>query len=265
MKPFLKWAGGKFRVMPQIQNVLPQGKRLIEPFLGSGAVFMNTDYDEYLLGDSNPDLINLFLQLQNEGQDFVEYAESFFTAETTTEESYYAFRERFNNTTDVRLKSALFVYLNKHCFNGLCRYNSKGGFNVPYGKRKEPSFPKTEMLAFLTKASKAKFIVSSFVKTMELAEFGDVVYCDPPYAPLEQSSNFTSYAVGGFGMEEQLILVQMAHKLKAKGIQVLISNHNTAFTQDAYKGAEIYEFDVQRNIAANGTNRTKAKEILALF
>lgn len=265
MKPFLKWAGGKFRVIPKIQYVLPKGKRLVEPFVGSGAVFMNTEYEHYLLGDSNPDLINLFLQLQKEGESFIDFAASFFSAETTTEDSFYSLREQFNSTDDIRHKSALFVYLNKHCFNGLCRYNSKGGFNVPYGKRTEPSFPRDEMLAFLEKAKRAEFVISDFVSTMEQAEIGDVVYCDPPYAPLVQKSNFTSYSVGNFGMIEQLKLVEMALELQSRGIPVVISNHNTEFTQEAYQKAELHEFDVQRNIAADGANRIKAKELLAVF
>ena len=265
MKPFLKWAGGKFRVVPKILNVLPKGKRLIEPFVGSGAVFMNAEYEHYLLADSNPDLINLFLQIQVEGKSFIDYASSFFTAKTTTEVAFYSLREQFNSTDDLRYKSALFIYLNKHCFNGLCRYNSKGGFNVPYGKRKEPSFPIDAMLAFLDKTKRAEFIISDFVRTMEQAEIGDVVYCDPPYAPLEQKSNFTSYAVGNFGIKEQLKLAEMAQQLQTRGIPVVISNHNTEFTQEAYIKAELHEFDVQRNIAADGTNRIKAKELLAVF
>jgi DNA adenine methylase len=265
MKSFLKWAGGKSRVLPNIQSVLPQGKRLIEPFAGSGVVFLNSDYPEFLLADSNADLINLFNQLKIENEGFIKYAKTLFIPENNTEESFYALRKTFNKTSDVREKSAIFIYLNRHCFNGLCRYNSKGGFNVPYGRYSNPGFPEAEMLGFLEKAPLAEFMPSDFVKTMEMAELGDVVYCDPPYAPLEQKSNFTSYAAGGFGVNEQLKLAEMALKLQSRGITVVISNHNTEFTQAAYKGAEIHEFDVQRNIAADGMNRKKAKELLAVF
>lgn len=265
MKSFLKWAGGKSRVLPKIQSVLPQGKRLIEPFVGSGVVFLNSDYPEFLLADSNTDLINLFNQLKTEGEGFINYAKALFTPENNTEESFYALRDKFNKTDDVREKSAIFIYLNRHCFNGLCRYNSKGGFNVPYGRYSKPGYPEAEMLGFLKTAPIAQFISSDFVKTMEMAELGDVVYCDPPYAPLEQISNFTSYSAGGFGLDEQSMLAEMAKKLQKRGIPVVISNHNTEFTQNAYKGAELHEFDVQRNIAADGANRNKAKELLAVF
>ena len=134
MKPFLKWAGGNYRLIDRIQSVLPAGNRLIEPFVGSGAVFLNTNYKSNLLTDSNPDLINLFKNLQNEGQNFINYCSSFFVPENNNELAFYQFREEFNTTTDIRKKSALFGYLNRHCFNGLCRYNSKGGFNVPFGR-----------------------------------------------------------------------------------------------------------------------------------
>lgn len=281
MKSFLKWAGGKSRVLPKIQSVLPQGKRLIEPFVGSGVVFLNSDYPEFLLADSNADLINLFNQLIAEGEDFINYAKVLFTPENNTEESFYALRDKFNNTDDVREKSAIFIYLNRHCFNGLCRYNSKGGFNVPYGRYSKPGYPEAEMHGFLKKAAFAKFIHSDFVQIMEMAEVGDVVYCDPPYAPLKQISNFTSYAAGGFGLDEQEKLAEMARKLQSRGIPVIISNHNTEFTQTIYKGKkiplhesedvdnyedlELHKFDVQRNIAADGANRNKAKELLAVF
>lgn len=265
MKPFLKWAGGKFRVVPKILELLPKGKRLIEPFVGSGAVFINTEFDRYMLGDSNADLINLFLQLQNEGEAFVSYASTLFNVENTAEESYYVLREAFNNTNDIRYKSALFVYLNKHCFNGLCRYNAKGGFNVPYGGKRNPSFPKLEMLGFIEKAKNAEFRHIDFVKVMETAELGDVVYCDPPYVPLSDTANFTSYSKGGFSLDEQNKLAEMALRLQNRGIPVIISNHNTDYTQKIYKDAQIHEFDVQRHISCDGTNRNKAKELIAVF
>lgn len=265
MKPFLKWAGGKYRVLPHILAALPEGNRLIEPFVGSGAVFINTRFDNYLLADTNPDLINLFRQLQGEGQEFINYCQSFFVADNNNEAAFYQFRTDFNSTTDTRYKSALFVYLNRHCFNGLCRYNAKGGFNVPFGRYKAPALPRAEFISFYEKSIHSTFQVSDFRATMELAVPGDVVYCDPPYVPLSATSNFTSYAAGGFGMKEQQDLAAMAEKLSERGITVLISNHDTLFTNDAYKSAKIFKFDVQRNISADSANRNKAAELLAVF
>jgi DNA adenine methylase len=155
--------------------------------------------------------------------------------------------------------------LNKHCFNGLCRYNSKGGFNTPYGKYKKPYFPEKEMYEFYERSKKAVFQKADFLQTMRSAKSGDVVYCDPPYVPLSKTANFTSYSAGGFGEEQQLLLARAAEKLKARGVTVIISNHDTKFTAKAYQAARIHRFDVQRFISCNGGNRGKAKEVLAVF
>jgi DNA adenine methylase len=265
IKPFLKWAGGKSRLSGRINELLIGKGRLIEPFVGSGAIFMNTDYDEYLLSDSNRDLINLYNHLKNEGNDFIDFTEYYFTQDNNVAEKYYELREIFNTTEDTRLKSALFIYLNRHCFNGLCRYNSKGGFNVPFGKYTKPSFPKDEMICFHKKSALATFEIADFRDVMIKAKVGDMVYCDPPYVPISLTSNFTSYATGGFDMKDQEDLSDLAKKLKNNGIPVLISNHSTDWTKENYKTATISEFDVQRFISSDINNRGKARELLALF
>jgi DNA adenine methylase len=266
MKPFLKWAGNKYQIVERIKAVLPPGKRLIEPFVGSGAVFLNTDYPDYVLADANADLINLYKQLQSGGEEFVRYACSFFVAANNTTERFYAFREHFNKATDPIEKAALFVYLNKHCYNGLCRYNAKGGFNVPFGRYTKPYFPKEEMRFFFQRAQRASFYQANFEATMETAELGDVVYCDPPYVPLSATANFTSYSSDRFGTAEQIKLAEMAEKLAARNIPVIISNHNTEFTLTAYKNAqELIFFPVQRYISCDGANRNKVDELLAVY
>jgi len=159
----------------------------------------------------------------------------------------------------------LFIYLNRHCFNGLCRYNKKGEFNVPYGRYKTPYFPEIEMREFCLKSKNAIFISKDFRETMNEAVKGDIVYCDPPYVPLSVTSNFTDYATGGFDLEDQKDLVDLAVALKKKKIPVLISNSDTKWTKDHYKSASIDYFDVQRFISADSSKRNKAGEILALF
>ncbi len=264
-RPLLKWAGNKYQILEHIMAVLPSGNRLIEPFVGSGAVFLNADYKEYLLADSNEDLINLFLTLQREEESLIEYCRSFFTSETNTEGRYYELRKEFNSTSDSRLKAALFLYLNRHAYNGLCRYNSKGGFNTPFGQYNKPYFPEKEMRRFVDRARRATFRVADFRETMKLAGRGDVLYCDPPYVPLSATSNFTSYSSGGFGREDQSALAELAEELASRGVPVLISNHATEFTLNAYKSARIEQFDVQRFISCDGDNRGTAREVLALF
>jgi DNA adenine methylase len=265
MKPFLKWAGGKYRLVDLIKSTLPKGNRLIEPFVGSGALFLNTEYSANLLADSNPDLINLFKLLQKEGQAFIGYCQQLFVPENNTEPAFYKLREEFNATNDLRRKAALFVYLNRHCFNGLCRYNAKGGFNVPYGRYTKPALPEKEMFYFYEKSQHAVFEVADFITTMEKAKTGDVVYCDPPYVPLSATSSFTSYSKGGFGLDEQNALAEMAKKLQTKGITVVISNHDTPFTNEVYHPAKIITFDVQRFISSDTKNRNAVGELLAVF
>ncbi len=265
MRTFLKWAGNKQRMVERITALLPGGQRLIEPFVGSGALFLNSDYPAYQLADSNGDLIDLYCRLQAEGTDFIDFCRTLFVAENNSPDAFYALRATFNETTDSRLKSALFLYMNKHCYNGLCRYNASGGFNVPFGRYKRPYFPEVEMNFFAEKAQTAQFVQADFVETMSQAAPGDVVYCAPPYVPLSATANFTSYSAGSFGADEQRELARQAEKLAARGITVVISNHDTEFVRAEYAQATIYDFDVQRYISRNGNNRGKAAEVLAVF
>jgi DNA adenine methylase len=265
MKPFLKWAGNKYGIIERVKAVLPPGKRLIEPFAGSSAVFLNTDFSNAILNDINTDLINLYQYLKQDGEKFIGYCHGLFVPETNNPETYYQFRHIFNTTGDVRLKAALFLYFNRHGYNGLCRYNNKGGFNVPFGKYTKPYFPEQEMREFHQKIQSATLLNRDFLSVMELAQPGDVIYCDPPYVPLTETANFTGYNRGGFGKQEQQQLADMAKHLSRKGVNVVISNHDTTFTQTAYESAKIISFKVQRFISCKGDARGLASEMLALF
>ena len=156
-RPFLKWAGGKYRVLDRLVPHL-QGKKLIEPFVGSGAVFLNLPFERYLVGDINPDLINLFGFVKKERKKFIRYVQSFFIPENNHQTQYLQFRTEFNSGLKGRRRAALFVYLNRHGFNGLCRYNKSGGFNVPFGRYNKPYFPEKEMLHFIACAKNVRFV-----------------------------------------------------------------------------------------------------------
>ncbi len=264
-RPFLKWAGGKYRLLNKIKYKLPQGNRLIEPFVGSGAVFLNTDYDRYLLGDINPDLINLYNCLKDEGSAFVNYTNNWFSDTENNKKAYYYWRDCFNNSRDIRERSALFIYLNRHGYNGLCRYNKSGKINVPFGRYKKAYFPEEEMLNFATKTRKATFVCCGFEQLMNRARRKNVVYCDPPYAPLSDSANFTSYAKEGFSLDDQLQLSSRAYHLSKRGVSVLISNHENALTREIYGKAEINRFPVRRLISCKGDERKNVIELLALY
>lgn len=268
LRPFLKWAGNKFRIIDKVKKRLPNGTRLVEPFTGSGAVFLNTDYNEYLLCDSNRDLIDLYTILRDEGAAFIDHARTYFEGHLNNEASYYELREEFNAARKKEKRAALFLYLNRHGYNGLCRYNAKGRFNVPFGRYKRPYYPEKEMLDFHTKAQRAEFQLNDFEHTLSQTRKGDVVYCDPPYVPLSASASFTSYSAGGFTIAQQQQLAHLAQQNALRGIPVLISNHNTELTRRIYTeaGGECGRaFSVQRFISCQGKRRNKASELLALF
>ncbi|MBD8513209.1 adenine-specific DNA-methyltransferase [Photobacterium sp. WH77] len=265
-RAFLKWAGGKFSLVEDIRRHLPPARKLVEPFVGAGSVFLNTDYDDYLLADINPDLINLYNVIKHEPERYIEDARQYFTPEYNQKGAYLAIREAFNQTQDTYLRSLYFLYMNRHGFNGLCRYNKKGGFNVPFGSYKKPYFPEAEMYHFAEKAKKATFICEGYHQTFSRARKGSVIYCDPPYAPLSTTANFTSYAGNGFSLDDQAALADVAEKAATeRDIPVLISNHDTTLTRRLYHGAALSVVRVKRTISRNGGGRNKVDELLALF
>ena len=192
----VKWAGGKARLAEALRQYLPAGDRLVEPFAGSCAVMMNMDYPAYLIADINPDLINMYQVIKRDVQGFINSAQALFTTANTPEQ-YLTFRRVFNHTcADPFNRAVIFLYLNRHCFNGLCRYNRAGYFNVPYGKYKTPYFPEKEIHAFAEKAKRATFICASFEETLGMVSPGDVVYCDPPNLPEEGERIFHQLSHG---------------------------------------------------------------------
>ncbi|MBI2380746.1 MAG: Dam family site-specific DNA-(adenine-N6)-methyltransferase [Gammaproteobacteria bacterium] len=267
-RPFLKWAGGKYRLVERIRSHLPAGSRLIEPFVGSGAVFLNLEFNDYLLADINPDLIGLYQLVQAEGEDFIARLRPYFDPARNTPEHYYATRERFNACTDPEERSALFVYLNRHGYNGLCRYNSEGGFNVPFGRYKKIYFPEKELQHFHRHSQRARFLCADFGEVMKQARKGSVIYCDPPYAPLSRTASFTAYASakhGQFGASEQERLAELAARAASKGVPVLLSNHDNEYTRRVYAEASLASFPVRRTISCDSSRRGHAAELLALY
>ncbi|CDL86376.1 DNA adenine methylase [Xenorhabdus cabanillasii] len=266
-KTILKWAGSKVRIMDKLLPHLPAGKRLVEPFVGSCAVMMNTDYPAYLVADANADLINLYDEIKSVPVGlFLCDAEDWFNCHNV-EDYYYSYRDIFNEThlaishTD---KAHLFLYLNRHGYNGLCRYNAKGEFNVPYGKYKSVYFPETEIKAFHHKAwDCASFICQEWQDTLTHVECDDVVYCDPPY--LTNDKAFTQYHQVNFTSADHELLAVVLHTLHHDiGVPVTVSNSIEAKELYADLGFTIHEIDAPRTIAANG-NRQPAKEIIAVL
>ncbi|QSX40639.1 Dam family site-specific DNA-(adenine-N6)-methyltransferase [Shewanella cyperi] len=265
-RAFLKWAGGKFKLMDELSRHLPKGDRLVEPFVGAGSVFLNTNYSSYLLCDINQDLIGLYQIVKDRAEEYIAAAKALFCEEMNNKEAYYDVRQRFNRSKDPFSRAVYFLYLNRHGFNGLCRYNRKGEFNVPFGSYKKPYFPEQEIRAFSVKAQKAEFKCIGYEQAFELAGQGDVIYCDPPYAPLSSTASFTTYVGAGFTLDDQALLARYSrHTAMERGIPVLISNHDIPLTRELYHGARLATLQVQRNISQNGSKRNKVDELMALY
>lgn len=266
-RAFLKWAGGKYGLSDVIAKMLPKGKCLVEPFVGAGSVFLNTNYDHYILNDINQDLINIYRILQLQPDAFIEDARKFFTLANNEADTYYQLRKEFNASSDSYFRSLVFLYMNRHGYNGLCRYNKSGGYNVPFGKYKRPYFPEKELNYFAEKALKATFVCEGYRQTFARVGNGDVVYCDPPYVPLSKTASFTSYAGNGFGLDEQADLANAAEEvIDTHHVSVLISNHDTIWTRKIYQHADkIKQIQVARTISQKGSKRNKVAELLALY
>lgn len=266
-RPFLKWAGAKTGLVAAIRGSLPpSARRLVEPFVGSGAVALNLGLPQNLLADANLDLIDVYVALQQAGEAFIDECAALFTPEHNAADAYYALRAEFNATADRRRRAALFVYLNRHGYNGLCRYNARGGFNVPFGRYVAPRFPREELRAFHALLGRCTLAHADFRAVLAQAGSGDFVYCDPPYVPASATANFTAYARTAFGPREQQDLAACCQAARARGAVVVLSNHDTPETRALYADAdERHELLVARRISCDGANRTKARELLVVY
>jgi len=247
--------------MPQIHG------RFIEPFVGSGVVSLNVPFDEIIIADVNTGLIAAWQGLQMQKERFIAHCKSYFTPEENTAERYYKNREEFNSLPyRPEYAGPLFIYLNRHCFNGICRFNSRGEFNVPFGKYKKPYFPEMELRHAAGAASRMKIFNQGFVDTMKMAKDGDVIYCDPPYLPISNTSNFTSYSPNGFSLEMQVELVHCARWAQDQGATVIISNNAVPNSKVLYADAtETHYVDVRKSVSCKADGRKKQGEIIAVY
>ncbi|SAB03795.1 BsuMI modification methylase subunit ydiP [Enterobacter hormaechei] len=265
-RPFLKWAGGKYSLLPELDRLIPAGKRLVEPFVGGGSVFLNSEkHESYLLADVNADLINLYQMLEVDHIRVCSLAKILFER-ANSEEAYKELRDEFNNQRMGAPESAAaFLFLNRHCFNGLIRYNRDGFFNVGWGKYEAPYFPEIEIKAFKQKSHKCVFLNAGYRRTLALAGEGDVVYCDPPYEPLPGTAGFTNYAAGGFSWADQISLAESCVAAHQRGAKVLISNSTAPRVIELYEqhGFTLHHVRGRRAISSKGSARETAKDIVA--
>lgn len=261
MSTILKWAGNKTAIMPELIKHLPSGPRLVEPFAGSCAVMMATDYPHYLVADINADLINMYQVIKDEVEHFIAISKALFACNNFSEQ-YYVIREEFNHlhSLDLIWKAAYLLFLNRHCYRGLCRYNRAGHFNVPYGNYKAPYFPEAEIRTFAEKAQRATFICASYDETLALLVPGDVIYCDPPY-----DGTFSAYHTAGFTEDDQYQLASILERRASEGHPVIVSNSDTFLTRSLYRNFTHNRINVKRSIGIAAGEGKTADELIAVL
>jgi DNA adenine methylase len=263
-KPCLKWAGGKSQLWGEISTRIPSNFKIyFEPFLGGGAVFFNLQPHQAYLSDVNAELINIYKVIRDDVDSLISDLKTHFSSE----DYFYEIRnvdrtEAYQNWNGVKRASRL-IYLNKTCYNGLTRVNSKGQFNVPFGKYKNPKILDEDNLRACHQVLKnAEINVGSFIKIEELVTPQDFVYFDPPYAPVSDTANFTSYTQNRFGEEQQIELKEMCDRLDQKGIRWLLSNSSAPLILDLYQDYKIEFVQANRAINSQGKKRGKVTEFL---
>lgn len=268
-KPFVKWAGGKRQIIDKLKKYLPEDfDTYYEPFVGGGALLFELSPQKAVINDSNEELMNVYKVLCNE-EKFKKMCHTLNHYETShSEEFYYEIRNKdrnkksFNRLADYT-RAARTIYLNKACFNGLYRVNSKNEFNVPFGKKKKVNTYEGSNLItvsnYLT-MNDIKILCCDFEEAVKDAKKGDFIYFDPPYD--SDTSTFNSYTETGFDKDEQRRLAKVFKELDKRGCYVMLSNHNTKLINELYKDYNIHHIEAKRNINSNGKKRGKVEEVI---
>lgn len=266
--PFVKWAGGKRQLLSEIRKRMPEKyNRYYEPFVGGGAVTFELLPANAVINDINRALVNTYRQIRQVPQDFLREVNKIDEAMWEDgKEYYYAMRQNYNDKLmkeefDPKL-AALFVFLNKHCFNGLYRVNGKGLFNVPYNNSRSKSCDKDSILAISEYLKQINILEGDFQAACEQAGEGDFVFIDSPYAPLNPTS-FESYTKQGFDIESHQRLANLYDELTERGCRCMLTNHNTELINELYgnKGYKIDVVSVKRMINSDASNR-KGEEVI---
>lgn len=263
--PVVKWVGGKTRLLPELLSRMPERfGRYYEPFAGGAALFFRTAPRRAVLNDSNADLIALYTALQTDVASVIRRLQQH--RERHDERHYYAMREKWNQlhgSMSNADRAAMFIYLNKTCFNGLWRVNRAGDFNVPIGRYTDPPICVPEALrAAHALLARSELRQGDYRAAVEDAERGDFVYFDPPYDPVTPTANFVSYSADGFGPDDQRTLADTARALVARGCKVMLSNSDTPFIRSIYKGFKIATVKCPRAINSNAAKRGDVDEVI---
>ena len=263
-RPFLKWAGGKRRLLGQYRPFFPGAvARYHEPFAGSAAVFFEIAPERATLADSNGALINCFTIVRDQVEPLIRRLDDLQARHDCRK--YYEFRDRYNSEgIDPVERAALFIYLNHTCYNGLYRVNSRGHFNVPAGRYVRPRISDPDGLREASAAlASTRLLTRRFDACVADAERGDFVYVDPPYHRLHAGS-FTSYTAEGFGEAEQRELAAVVDRLNAAGCRVMVSNSDTPLIRELYGAYRIVPIRAARAINSAPGGRGPVAEVLVL-
>lgn len=270
--PFVKWAGGKRQLLDRISERMPQNyNHYFEPFIGGGAVLFELQPENAVINDINASLMNTYKIIVGSPQEFIESVKKLDSQIGDDGKAYYySLREHYNDKLmkeefDIEL-AALFVFMNKHCFNGLYRVNGKGLFNVPYNNSKKESIDEDSIWAVSEYLKKVTIMLGDFEAACQGAEKGDFVFFDSPYAPLNPTS-FESYTKEGFDVESHERLAKLFDKLTEKGCYCMLTNHNTAFINELYgnKGYRMDVVSVKRMINSDASKRTGEEVIICNY
>ena len=268
---FVKWAGGKKQLLDQFKPFVPRKiNRYLEPFVGGGAVLFyilkNHKPKEVFIFDINEELINTYEIIKNDVERLIVELKQHKEYHMAEGKRYYlTIRSTNPNNLPKLERAARFIYLNKTCFNGLYRVNSKGQFNVPIGSYKNPDIVNEEKLRLVSNLLKKVIIkVMSFEKVLDLAKKNDFIYLDPPYYPLKKGKSFTTYTKDVFLEEEQKKLANVFDKLDKKGCYVMLSNSDTKFIKELYSKHDIHFVQATRMINCNGDKRGKINEVVVI-
>jgi DNA adenine methylase len=263
-RPFIKWAGGKSQLLRHLRSHIPKRYgRYWEPFIGGGALFFSVAPQSAVICDVNEELISTYEVVRDSVEDLICELQS----HTYDSEHFYSVRswdrdEGFGTLSPVR-RAGRFIYLNKTCFNGLYRVNSKGHFNVPCGKYTNPRVVDADNLRWCSEAlQRADIRLASYLSIEPEVQVGDFVYFDPPYMPVSATASFTSYTKEGFNFEDQVALRDLCQRLVDKGAHICVSNSASPFVESLYQGFRINTVDATRAINSKADKRGTVQELI---
>lgn len=267
-QPFLKWAGGKRQLLPVIRRYIPrQFKTYYEPFVGAGAVLFDLRPEQAVINDINGELINCYRVIKESPEALVKDVRKH-----RNEKAYFYSVRALDRNPNYKVLSPVerasrLIYLNKSCYNGLFRVNSKGEFNTPFGKYKNPRYVQEEAILAISRylnRNSVEIKNTGFDAAVETAAKGDFIYFDPPYDPVSETASFTSYSLSPFGREEQVHLKETADLLGRRGCKVMLSNSATEYIQELYKEYRTIRVPASRSINSVAGSRGKIDELLIL-